>query len=315
MRKAAAYILTVLLCMVALSVSVSAQFKSEAFSQDYGSDGADTTASQPMFSVKDYCRQVFHKDSIAHIGTLFAGSTVFIGGQQIYQKQYWKLPIIYGGIGAGAGLGFYYRKQYRTSLDAYNAALELDPETTVTVDKRARTASTIAFAAAGAVYWGGLMDGVINFDRGTYPLAGRATLYSLLCPGLGQAYNKEYWKIPLYWTALVTSYHFWDHNRTNFKRFRSIYLEAVDTEVKYTGPISSSTASYYRDYYRRMRDYSVLAMAAFYLIQVIDANIFAYMQDFEVSDDLSLHVSPTVINTDMQFASSYGLGMSVGFRF
>ena len=314
MRKAAAYILTVIICLVALPVTVSAQFKPDAFSQDYGSDGSDTT-SKAMFSVKDYCRQLTHKDSVAHIGTLFAGSAVLIGGQQIYQKQYWKLPLIYGSIGAGTGLGFYYRNKYKTSLNAYNEAFELDPETTLTVDRKSKNMSTIMFAAAGVAYWGTMMDGVVCFDRGTYPQAGKATLYSLLLPGLGQAYNQEYWKIPIYWGALLGAYHFWDHNRTNFKRFRSIYLEAVDTEVKYTGPISSSTASYYRDYYRRMRDYSVLALAAFYLIQVIDANIFAYMQDFEVNDDLSMHVSPTVINTDMQFASSYGLGMSVGFRF
>lgn len=315
MRKALIFILTAVFCLTVFQTRSCAQFKSEAFSQNYSTDEEADTTESSMFSVRDFYRQVTHKDSIARIGTLFAGSTVFIGGQQIYQRQYWKLPVIYSGIGAGLGMGFHYRNQYNRSLDAYNAAFELDPETTLSIDKKARNLSTMMFAASGAIYWCSLMDGVINFERGTYPHAGKATLYSLLCPGLGQAYNHEYWKIPIYWTGLLGAYHFWDHNRTNFKRFRRIYLESVDPEVEYTGSISSKTAQYYRDVYRRYRDYSVLAMAAFYLIQVIDANIFAYMQDFEVNEDLSINISPTIISPDLQFASNYGLGMSIGFRF
>ena len=315
MRKALVLILTALVLMTAGGLTARAQFKSEAFSQDYGSNDGDTTQTKPLFSVKDYYRQMTHKDTAARIGTLFAGSTVLVGGQQIYQRQYWKLPVIYGTIGAEVGLGVHYHSIYKKSLDAYNAAYELDPETTLSIDKKSKNISTILFAAAGVAYWGTLMDGVYNFKKDQYPSAGKAALYSLLLPGLGQAYNHEYWKIPVYWTGMITSYYFWDHNRTNFKRFRKIYLESVDTETQYTGPITSSTASYYRDYYRRMRDYSVLAMAAFYLLQVIDANIFAYMQDFDLNDDLSLHVTPTVITPDLQFASNYGLGMSIGFRF
>lgn len=302
------------LLLAGLPVSMDAQFKTDAFSQDYG-DGQGDTVQKPMFSVKDFYRQMTHKDSIAQIGTLFAGSTVLIGGQQIYQKQYWKLPVIYGGLGAAVGGGFYYRGQYKKSLNAYNQAIELDPETTLALDTRSKNISTALFAAGGLIYWSTLMDGVVNFKRDTYPLAGKATLYSLLCPGLGQAYNKEYWKIPIYWGCLIGAYHFWDLNKTQFNRFRNIYLEANDPDKKYDGPINSSVAQYYRDVYRRYRDYSVLAMAAFYLLQVIDANVFAYMQDFEVNDDLSMHISPTVITPDLQFASSYGLGMSIGFRF
>ena len=88
---------------------------------------------------------------------------------------------------------------------------------------------------------------------------------------------------------------------------------------------------YYRDVFRRYRDYSVVALMGFYLLQIIDANVFAYMQDFELSDDISMNVSPTVISPDMGYAintgggsggigSYYGggpnaFGLSVGFRF
>jgi hypothetical protein len=88
-------------------------------------------------------------------------------------------------------------------------------------------------------------------------------------------------------------------------------------EKKRGRSISGETALYYRDIYRRYRDYSVLAIAAFYLIQVIDANVFAYMQDFEVNEDIALHIRPSVITPDLQFASRpvNAVGISLGFTF
>ena len=84
------------------ALTASAQFKQDAFRQTY----ADTTLTEykdttdKLFSFKEFFGGVGHKHE-ARIGTLFAGSTVFIGSYQIYNKQYWKLPIVYGGIGTG----------------------------------------------------------------------------------------------------------------------------------------------------------------------------------------------------------------------
>lgn len=314
MRKRVLPLLLLLTVLLSFPRIAHAQFKSEAFSQNYGTSDADT-AQKPLFSVKDYIRGIAHKDTI-QIGTSFAGSMVLIGGQQIYNKQYWKLPIIYGGLGATVGLGFHYRGQYTRSLSAYQSALELDPETPYTVNDKAKQLSTYLFAGGALIYWGTLMDGVINFESDRYPLPGRATLYSLLMPGLGQVYNHEYWKVPVYWGCLIGAYHYWALNKRNYTKYRNIYLEATG-EGTYTGPISGETALYYRDIYRRYRDYSVLAIAAFYLIQVIDANVFAYMQDFEVNEDIALHIRPSVITPDFQFASRpvNAVGISLGFTF
>ena len=114
------------------------------------------------------------------------------------------------------------------------------------------------------------------------------------------------------------SAHYLYTNNLNYQRYRRIFNETY--QEGYNGPIQQSTAQYYRDVYRRYRDYSILALAGFYLLQVIDANVFAYMHDFEVSDDISMSVEPAVIAPDNTYAMT-GSGFSnsvmdnaIGFR-
>ncbi len=301
----------VLLALLVFPDRASAQFREEAFQQNYNEPG-DTTgrdSTDTAFSFKEFFGGVSHKRE-ARQGVLFAGSTVFVGAQQIYNKQYWKLPVIYGGMLGTAGLGIYYRHKFNVEHEA-----------------RFRTASNLCFIGTGLIYWGSLLDGVANYNRGTYPQPGKATLYSALLPGLGQAYNKEYWKIPIYYTALAGSVHFLVTNNTNYLRYKRIHNEATAENSTYDGPVSASTAKYYRDVYRRYRDYSVVALVGFYVLQIIDANVFAFMHDFELSDDLSVSVAPAVIAPDNYYASSSGtsrmrpgsgneaIGVSLGLRF
>lgn len=273
----------------ALCTDASAQFRSEAFSQQYNDDPATATDSTDvLFSLKDFFAGLRHEQELK-IGTMTGGSAVFIGGSQIYNKQTWKLPIVYTAIGAPLGAGIYLNSQGRHDAAKY------------------------CFIGAGVAYWATLMDGVINFRPNDYPHPGTATLYSLLVPGLGQIYNREYWKLPIYLGAMGFAYHYYLDCRTNYTRFRNIYLEATDPEATYTGPITADQALYYRNVYRRYRDYSILAIAALYLLQVIDANVFSYMHNFEVDDDLALKVAPTVILPQNQFALANPVSQSAAF--
>jgi len=104
-------------------------------------------------------------------------------------------------------------------------------------------------------------------------------------------------------------------NHTNYKRFKRIHNEATTPDSGYNANISAQTALYYRNLYRRYRDYSILAVAGFYLLQVIDANVFSYMQDFEVNDDISLQVRPTLIVPETQYALSGANPTALGFSF
>lgn len=294
MKKPVLRILVILFCIVASSVNASAQFRAEAFKQNYNDNAAaatDTTGQ--IFSFKEYFGGLSHKRE-ARVGTLFAGSAVLVGGYQIYNKDYWKLPIIYGGIAAGITGGIISGKQGK------------------------QLQSTCFYVGAGLMYWGALLDGVISYKPNDYPQPGKATLYSILVPGLGQAYNGEYWKIPIYTGIMIGGIHFWIDNSRNFQRFRNICIE-ISENPEYKGPYTYENAKYYRDEYRKMRDYSILVTFGGYLLQIIDANVFAYMHNFNVSDDLSMSIGPTVIQPDLQYACSPaaapGIGMGLSFKF
>lgn len=312
-----------LLCV--FSPDMKAQFKEDAFNQNYDT-GEDTTATaEKMWSFKEFSHGVIHRDSTLKIGSLFAGSTVFIGSEQIYNRQYWKLPVIYGGLGATLGMGFHYRNQYRTSLDAYESAFAIDPNTPLSVDTKAKDNATYMFAGAAVIYWAALMDGMVNYKKDIKSQPGKATVYSILAPGLGQVYNGEAWKVPVYWGCLIGSLHFYNLNNNNYHKYKRIHNEITSPNSTYDGRLDAETAVYYRDLFRRSRDYSVVAIAASYLLQVIDANVFAYMQDFDVSDDITMKVTPTVITPGNEYAlrgpslnmptAPSACGISFGFTF
>lgn len=303
-------IISALLCFLVSGQKASAQFRTEAFSQNYNDDPnasqEETSAKRDSsftFSISEFFGGMAHKRT-SRMGNNFFGSMVFVGGQQIYNRDYWKLPIIYGGIGAGVGMGIKYNKAYQQSVEAG------------TPDTKSKQMRNMMFAAAGTVYWASLMDGLLCYETDIDHHPTRAALLSLLVPGLGQCYNGEPWKVPIYWGFLMGSYHYLHDNTVKYNHFRQIYIDASNPDSGYEGRISAETAKYYRDMYREWRDYSILAIAASYLLQVIDANVFAYMRDFEVSEDLSVNLQPTVITPDTQFAyNPYGFGFKLGISF
>ena len=275
------------------------QFKKDAFSQNY----TDTSKTQKpdssqLFSFKQYFGSLAHKRP-GNVQNLFIGSTVFLGGGQIYNRQYWKLPVVYGGIGAGVGLGIHFNNQYKA-----------------TGEERFKQYSTWSYVGAGLVWWGSLMDMTANFKSDRHPEPGRSTLYSILLPGLGQIYNGEYWKVPIYMGGMATFVYFYTDFRRNYQRYKWIYDLHNSTEpgVEKPATVSAETALLYRNLYRRYRDYAILGTALVYLLQVVDANVFAYMQDFEMDDDISLRFEPTIITPEFTSAPpAPGFGLTLRF--
>ena len=334
MKKLLKYIMTVVVAIIGFTATCHAQFKEEAFQQTYNEEGtynpADTA--DRLFSLKEYIGGLSHKNTIKP-GVMFAGSVVLPGTAQIYNKDYWKLPIVYGGIGALAGTGGYYLHAYNKQKKAYTA-WEADkiayeeqygstyPQLSPEVNLQYKQKGTWLMMGAGLIYWGSLLDGVICYESDTHPDPGKATWYSVLLPGLGQIYNGELYKVPIYWGGLLVSTHMLMNNNRNYKRFKRIHNE-VSTNGNIPGvQISGETAKWYRDVYRRYRDYSIVATALVYVLQVMDANVFAYMHDFEVTDDISMRVEPAVIAPNNAYAinttpagSENSFGLRVGLRF
>ena len=309
-RRIRLYILAFIVFLTGFAVDGNAQFKEEAFQQTYNERGDSTAVADTadkLFSFKEWGRGLAHKQTI-EIGTMFMGSVFAPGTAQIYNKDYWKLPIIYGGIGTLAGTGGYYLHRYNKSGNPGD-----------------KTTGTWLLAGAGLIYWGSLMDGVISYESDIDPLPGRATMYSALLPGLGQIYNGELFKVPIYWGGLLVSSHLLVKYNTNYKRFKRIHNEATSTdpEISENVPINGETAKWYRDVYRRYRDYSIVATILVYALQVLDANVFAYMHDFEVTDDISMNIEPALISPYNEYAMHTGpvnpmnnaFGMRVGIKF
>ena len=328
------YIFAIIFCTFFLADRSHAQFKEGAFTQNYNEPG-DTLARNDsvdkLFSFKELFEGLSHKKTIK-VGTMFAGSVILPGTAQIYNKQYWKLPIVYGGIGALAGTGGYYLHRYNKSQKFYDNFMAQKTEFEAThanpypfnppsIDYNAKKTGTWLMVGAGLLYWGSLMDGVVNFKSEKELDPGRATIYSALLPGLGQIYNGELFKVPIYWGCLIGSVSFLLNNNTNYVRFKRIHNEATnpDPEISSKVPIAGETAKWYRDVYRRYRDYSIVATIGFYLLQVIDANVFAYMHDFEVDDDITMNVEPAVIAPNNAYAlhtsgMNTGVGNAIGLR-
>ncbi len=147
-----------------------------------------------------------------------------------------------------------------------------------------------------------------------------ATRRSALIPGWGQAYNKEYWKIPLVYGILAIPVATYFYNDSYYKKTRFAYearfkeaqgdstdVPFIDAQLKNLG-ISSLQS--YRNSFRRDRDYSVLWFLLAWGLQVADATVFAHLKQFDVSDDLSMKLTPTF----NPYTRSPGLGLTLNLK-
>lgn len=127
---------------------------------------------------------------------------------------------------------------------------------------------------------------------------GKATLLSAVVPGLGQAYNKKYWKIPLVYAAIGTSLYFALDQRKKFEDFKSAYAKRVDddpltVDTKYK-LYSNNDLLNAIDFHRKNRDLLFVLTGVAYALQIVDAAVDAHLYYFDVSDNLSASIRPNV---------------------
>ena len=255
---------------------------------------------KPPFTIKRFFNSLSHKDSM-NITQMWAGSIILPGTAQIYNRQYWKLPVIYGTMGGFAYAGYRYNIKW---MD--------------TGDSKYKNYRDMLYAGALLSWWGSMIDGVANFKYHKEVLPARASLYSALLPGLGQIYNGDYWKLPIIYGGFIACTFFISNNNAQFQRYSYIYREInnpSDPDNIIDFGISSSQASSRKDTYRRWRDYSVLATLGVYVFNIIDANVSAHMYDFDVSEDITASISPGIITPlDIKFAANTLPAVGINLR-
>ncbi len=126
----------------------------------------------------------------------------------------------------------------------------------------------------------------------------KATIYSAILPGLGQAYNRKYWKIPvIYGLGGLLTYFVVDNNKqyVNYKNAFKVRLDDnPDTVDPYVNVYSDDDLRVLKNYYRRNRDLAYIGMGVTYILNVIDAAVDAHLFYFDVSDNLTLRAEPAV---------------------
>lgn len=126
----------------------------------------------------------------------------------------------------------------------------------------------------------------------------KATLMSAIIPGLGQVYNKKYWKVPIIYAGIGGLYYVFNYNQELYRSYKIAYIlrmdKSPDTVDEYEGIYSAENLLTYQELYRRNRDLSIIGMAAFYVLNIIDANVDAHLFSFDVSEDLSLQWQPSI---------------------
>ena len=168
----------------------------------------------------------------------------------------------------------------------------------------------------------------------------KASLFSAVLPGLGQAYNKKYWKIPIVYAGFGVFGYFIYFNAENYNEYKQALIDFIDEDagtnsyLNLIGPNidpgsfdPSLGSPLYRpdneewfrtqlennmNYYKRYRDLSIILTVGWYVLNIIDAAVDAYLFDYDISDDLSLKIDPKLFSLPDR-SNTVGLQLSLNF--
>ncbi len=158
----------------------------------------------------------------------------------------------------------------------------------------------------------------------------QATLKSLMIPGWGQLYNRQYWKLPLVAGAFITLGMIANYNQVRYAKYREYYYVvsvhpedptytppatvAVPYEDGVTRDLDVNQLKRINDGFRRNRDYTYIGMALAWALNIVDANVSAHLKTFDVSDDLSMRVKPIMEIDPLSQGMVSGLSLSFNLK-
>ena len=143
----------------------------------------------------------------------------------------------------------------------------------------------------------------------------KAGLYSAVFPGLGQYYNKKYWKIPIVWGAVGTGVGIIVYNDKQYRRYRTAFLAELNGqphEFDDLPYVDATVLGNTQDRAKRQRDYAIAITGVLYILNIVDAVVDAHLYDQKKDPDLA--IKPTIIYDDFGVANGKA-GLSLSFRF
>lgn len=131
------------------------------------------------------------------------------------------------------------------------------------------------------------------------PIPKKAIMYSAILPGLGQVYNRQYWKVPIIYAGMAAAFIAYDFNSSRYETYKKAYIARIDnnpsTTDEFVGLYTDANLKTLQDSYKRFADMTILFTAVGFAIQSLDALTAAHLKNFDVSKDISFRFSPTVL--------------------
>ena len=215
---------------------VAARIKRDSTTRGRG-DSIAPDGRRIRLNKKGEVRQPFISDSMG-LSKVCLLSLPLPGFGQIYNKQYWKLGVLYPTFGASLGMFIYENKQYKPLKQQYDQYLidhgymrttDLDKIQTKLIRSNTRRQIYAGLAIASYIYFIG--DAALNYATNDVSQVKKATTLSFICPGAGQIYNKSYWRVPIVIGGLASTIYTIDWNNRGYKRFTTAYTLRADYEA------------------------------------------------------------------------------------
>ncbi len=164
------------------------------------------------------------------------------------------------------------------------------------------------------------VKGIIRIESNYYnPLSpAKAAFYSAIFPGMGQVYNKKYWKVPIVWGSIGTATYFYLINNNEYKRYRTAFkLRKAGLQDEFTKDdgsiiISENGLINAQKVLRKNRDLSLLTTIIFYVLQIVEASVNAHLLQFNTNDNLTF--SPIILENYIKF-NTPKVGLTLKYSF
>lgn len=159
------------------------------------------------------------------------------------------------------------------------------------------------------------------------PLApSKAAFYSAILPGMGQIYNRSYWKVPIVWGAIGGSIYMYTWNNDNYKSFRTAFKRRQagftddqyydingDNEAGAEPDLDTDDLEYQQERFQSDRDLWLVAAIGLYALNIVDANVDAHLKQFNIDDDLSIDFEPFLDFNQITNTPNYGMALTIKF--